>query len=278
MLEKAIAGRWIAGERVSDALRVASSFNRKGIGVMVNYLGEDFSKTADVEETMGVYARLVSDSADREISISMAVKPTQLGLDLGRKYAQANYSALVKLARKNKIFVWLDMEGHEYVDDTIAIYLGESARGGVGICIQSYLRRSESDVKRLVRRGAVIRLVKGAYSESRRIAFPDRQKTTANYVLLMEYLFRHSKSFMIATHDASMIEKALELEKGSKADVTFAMLNGIRNDYAARLAKDGENVCIYVPFGGRWVSYGYRRTKELENSKLILRSLLGEHS
>lgn len=278
IVEKALAGRWIAGENTDDALEAARRLNGKGVTAMINYLGEEFTNERDIDEAMNVYIDLMDAAEERKARISIAVKPTQLGLSIGRRAAERNYSELVKTARGQKIFVWLDMETHECVSDTIEMYLKEAGKGGVGICIQSYLKRSEKDVKRLVRHGAVIRLVKGAYSEGGRMAYRNRAETTKNYERLMEYLFGNARSFMVATHDESLIERALELKKESGARISFAMLNGIRNEYAFELAKKKEDVSIYVPFGGRWVSYGYRRLKELENSKLILRSLLGPQS
>ncbi len=272
-VEKAVAGRWIAGESIADAAKAAVAMNANGATAMVNYLGEDFNKEGDVSETVRTYRSLISETVSSKLRISIAIKPTQIGLLIGRKELAKNYSEIVSLARKHKTFVWLDMEQHQHVDDTINLYLKEVKKGGTGICIQSYLKRSDGDVRALVKKGGTIRLVKGAYRESADIAYPSRTETTKNYVLLMRYLFKNSESFMAATHDKKIITEALGLKKRSRAKVSFGMLNGIMNDYAYRLAKSN-NVSIYLPFGGRWVSYSYRRLKELENSKLILRSLL----
>jgi len=275
ILERMIAGRWIAGESVSDAISVATRLNRRGVTAMVNYLGENFTEEKEVESAVKTYESVMAAASSVHARISLAVKPTELGLLIGQKTAEKNYSRLVALARKRKIFVWLDMEEHEYVDKTLAIYLKELGRGGVGICIQSYLRRSESDVKMLVRAGGVIRLVKGAYKEGASIAYQTRSEATKNYSRIMGYLFSKGGKFMIATHDDEMIREALELGRRHKARPSFAMLYGIRNNYAFSLAERGEDVSIYVPFGKAWAQYGYRRLKELENSKLFLRSLLG---
>lgn len=278
LIEKAVAGKWIAGESINDAIDVAKKLNAKGVAAMINYLGEDLKKEEEVNDAMRCYRSLIFAASAYQVRTSIAVKPTQIGLTVSKKTANKNYSELAALARKYGIFVWLDMEAHEYVDDTIDLYNSEVRNCNVGICIQSYLRRSQNDIKSLVKKGGVIRLVKGAYREDVKIAYANRAETTKNYSDLMKYLFKNSRHFMIATHDEGLIKEALELKKGHKAHVSFAMLNGIRNEYAFKLAKKREDVSVYVPFGGRWVSYGYRRLKELENSKLILRSLLGSHS
>ncbi len=278
IVEKAIAGRWIAGERMEDAFSAARRLNGKGISAMVNYLGEDFTSEKDVRESVKVYCSLMDSARAGGLRISVAVKPTQLGLRISEKLAARNYSALAARARKSGIFLWLDMESHGFVEATIRMYRKEAKRGGVGICIQSYLKRSFGDAAALARSGAAIRLVKGAYSEDESIAYRSRAQTTENYIRIMKLLFRESGRVMIATHDERVIGKALELRRRGRARVSFAMLNGIRNRYAFRLAGEGEDVSIYVPFGGRWVSYGYRRLKELGNSAIVLRSLLEPQS
>jgi len=71
-----------------------------------------------------------------------------------------------------------------------------------------------------------------------------------------------------------MIEKGLRLNKKYKKEVTYAMLNGIRNEYAKSLAEQGERVAIYIPFGPKWIDYAYRRMRERGHVSLIMRSLI----
>ena len=89
----------------------------------------------------------------------------------------------------------------------------------------------------------------------------------------MNYLFRHSKEFMIATHDTGLIREALLLNRSYRRDVTYAMLNGIRNKYAVGLAKRGNKTAIYLPFGERWLDYAFRRLREEGHLSLLIKSL-----
>lgn len=272
-IEKLLAGRWIAGAGIRDAISTTKRFNKERISASINYLGENFSDKAEVDRTVGVYAKLIEEIHGSNVDAAISVKPTQLGLLIGKGYAKRNYSRIVRLARKKGIFVWLDMEEHQYVDDTISLYRSQQRRRGTGICIQAYLRRSDDDVKRLVKAGAVIRLVKGAYKEGERIAYPTRKAVTANYLRLMSYLFRNSDEFMIATHDTDMIREALLLNRSYRRKVSYAMLNGIRNKYLVELAKMGNKTVVYIPFGERWFDYSVRRLREEGHLTLILRSL-----
>lgn len=279
-IEREMAGRWIAGPSLKDAIERARQIESKGMEPMINYLGEAFgsSDRKKVGEAVRTYKELISLMAKNRIKGSIAVKPTQLGLLISYKLLERNYSEIVKEAEKKGIFVWLDMEESKYVDDTIKLYKTHVKSRATGICIQSYLKRSEKDIKALSRYSAVVRLVKGAYKPEPETGFTSRAEVTKNYARLMRMLFETYKKFTIATHDTRMITEAMKLEKRYKKDVSFAMLNGIRNGYAESLASKGYNIFIYLPFGREWVSYSYRRLREASNFLLLVRSILSQNA
>lgn len=273
-LERIIAGRWIAGPEIGDAVTRATKLNAIGIGAIVNYLGEEFTGRRDVKEAFEEYLDLIDQIKGNKLNASISVKMSELGLLIGKGLAESNYESIVKEARKRHIFVWLDMEGHEYVDDTIDIYRSMAGKGDTGICIQAYLRRSMDDVKEIVRGRGIVRLVKGAYREGEEIAFTGWERKTQNYREIMAYLFAHAKEFTIATHDTAIISDAVELNRKRRRNVTFAMLNGIRNKYAAGLVGKRQKVALYVPYGRRWMEYAGRRLSEMENLRLLLGSVM----
>jgi proline dehydrogenase len=273
-IEKAIAGKWIAGASIGDAIRRAKALNSKGIRVQINYLGELFTERKEVEESVSTYLELIRRISKEGVKVDIAVKATQIGMLMGSGYTQRNYAKIVALARQKRVFVWMDMEEVEFVDRTIALYDTQVGGGGVGICIQSYLKRSKADIQRLIEHKAVIRLVKGAHATSKIKDYMPRPWATRNYRELMGILFRGSEHIMVATHDKALIRYAARLNRRHKRFVEYAMLNGIMDSYAGRLASSGEHVSMYVPFGSRWIDYSYRRLKELSNLKIILRSIL----
>ena len=275
ILEKALAGRWIAGEKIEDALETTERMNLRNTGSIINYLGESITDKKKSNEALEKYIELISAINKKKLKASIAVKPTQIGLSIDWKTASSNYSKIVSHARKKNVFVWMDMEESIYTERSIALYLNGVRNGNTGICIQSYLRRSLRDVRSLLEEGSTIRLVKGAYKEDSSSAFPTRAEATANFASIMSLLFKNSERFMVATHDKDLIEKAIKLSKKSEAEISFGMLNGIMNGYAYELAKN-HDVYLYLPFGKEWVAYGYRRLKELRNSILIARSLFSK--
>ena len=242
------------------------------MGSIINYLGEDLKRRDDIGYTIHKYLQLIGEIKRGGLHSDISVKPTQLGLLVGRKEFHHNLGIIVNAAKKNGVFVWIDMEGNNVVEDTISEYIAATRHGGIGICIQAYLLDSGKQLDRIIKAKGTVRLVKGAYPLSD-YTFKSREEITRNYEKLMFYLFRNSKRFTIATHDADLIEKAIGLERKYGNDVTYAMLNGVRNRYLRNIAEHGHKTAVYIPFGEKWVDYSYRRLKEAGHASIILKSL-----
>ncbi|MEM0149331.1 MAG: proline dehydrogenase family protein [Candidatus Micrarchaeaceae archaeon] len=272
--EKALAGRWIAGPSIRDAMALSKKFNAKNISTILNYLGEELTDREKISKAVSTYAALLEEIKMNKISASISLKPTQLGLSLSYKLFEANYARILSMARSRHIFVWLDMEGPGYISSTIRAYIGNMrGAGDSGICIQANMKRSAADIKRIAGRNGVIRLVKGAYSGSAGQCYESKEEVDDNFIKLLKYIFMHSDMFMVATHDTSMIELSKRLNIKYKKNVTYAMLNGVRNKLAVSLTRT-DKVSVYVPFGPEWVAYSIRRLKEAGHLGIILKSLL----
>lgn len=272
LLEKGIAGRWIAGARIRDAVARAGSLNALGESAVINYLGEGFRERWEVADAVSHYQRLIKAIARAGVDASISLKITQLGLNISAGLARRSYGEISGRARKQGIFTWLDMESHGTVDATLSAYERQLGKGGVGISLQACLRRTEQDMKRLVGAGAVVRLVKGAYPEYASAAFATKGETRSNYMRLVGYLFRNAEEFTVATRDRKIIDEALLLSRSYRKRVTYEMLSGVGNACAERLVERGNRVAVYVPFGRRWKGYAYRRIKEGLHALPILRN------
>lgn len=254
-------------------MRFANYLNGKGITTILNYLGEGFKETKDMDHTFEVYDEILKGLRN-SINYQISIKPTQIGIPDYPELAASYYDKLVEEAGRYGIFVWVDMEESNTVDATIDLYLRKIDRPNTGLCIQSYLKRSFDDVKNLVEKGGRIRLVKGAYNEAESIAYKERSETTKNFSKIMDYLFEHENYFMVATHDLNLVNEAIEKNRKYNRNFHIAMLNGIRNKEVQRLGLHGARVALYVPFGEAWMSYAVRRLKETSNLRLVMRSLL----
>ena len=269
------ARQWIAGVTLDEAVERVKKENNSGIGAIINFLGEHVRDKAEARRNMEENLKILQEIESEKIRAALSIKLTQLGLLFDKNLCSSNVENIVSCAASNNIFVWIDMENSPYTEDTIDIYLDIIKKfRNTGIAIQANLRRSESDVKRIALAGGIIRLVKGAYSEKKELAYQERSEVAINFSKLMGYLFYKSTFLAIATHDELLINEAIEANKAHQRRIEFQMLMGVRDELKNRLVKQGFAVADYIPYGKTWFPYTTRRLRERKrNILLIFRSI-----
>jgi proline dehydrogenase len=283
-LGRRVSGRFVAGTEIADAVRATQAVNRAGMSVSIDNLGENVTNPDEARHSAQLYHEILDAIVANQLNANISLKLTHMGLDVDEQLARDIVSGLVaKTASMNPPgFVRVDMEGSPYTQRTLD-FVHELHRmpgndKSVGTVIQSYLRRSESDVEKLLAEGIRIRLCKGAYKESAEIAFPAKSDVDANYVKLMKILMKSGIYHGLATHDENIIEQAKAFaisEKISRDSFEFQMLYGIRRDLQRKLVRDGWRLRIYIPFGTEWYPYFMRRLGERPaNVLFIARNLL----
>ncbi|MFY9682264.1 MAG: proline dehydrogenase family protein [Candidatus Sulfotelmatobacter sp.] len=283
-LGRRISGRFVAGTEIADAVRATQAVNRASMSVSIDNLGENVANPEEARHSAELYHQILDAIAAHRLNANISLKLTHMGLDVDERLAREMVSGLVAKAASMDPpgFVRVDMEGSPYTQRTLDFVQELHAMPGnanaVGTVIQSYLRRSESDVEKLLAERIRIRLCKGAYKESAEIAFPLKSDVDANYVKLMKVLMKSGIYHGLATHDESIIQQAQAFairEKLSRDSFEFQMLFGIRRDLQRKLARDGWRVRIYIPFGSEWYPYFMRRLGERPaNVLFIARNLL----
>ncbi len=286
MAEKSFLGqrmsrRFVAGMSVEDALSATREVNRLGMSVSVDNLGENVTNAAEAKESAELYHQMLEAIAGEKLNANVSLKLTHMGLDVDPELAHALSSNLVGHAARAGNFARIDMEGSAYTQKTLDFVRKLHAEPGnanaIGAVIQSYLRRSEQDVRELCAEKIRIRLCKGAYKEPASIAFPDKADVDANYVKLMQIMLQSGVYHGIATHDEKMIEATIAFARKESIPPSafeFQMLYGIRRDLQQKLVRDGWNVRIYIPFGSEWYPYLMRRLAERPaNAIFILKNL-----
>ena len=271
-----LAKRWISGVDLDSALADAKKANSRGMGVVVNFLGEEITDPATAESHTGEYLRLQQRMSEEGIRGFASVKLTQLGLGADDAGAAERLERIAANSERFNQALWIDMEGSSFIERTLSIYLASlSKHRNLGIVLQAYMRRSESDLPRLLDAGAKVRLVKGAYRESREVVYPSRKEVSGSFSRLMGTLFDRGDGFAIATHDSALVEEAKKLAESKHVDFEFEMLKGIRDELKGDLVKSGYRVSEYLPYGDRWFAYSKRRiTEHPSNILLLLRSMV----
>ncbi len=276
-----MASRFVAGTTKEDAIRVIRELNARGINATLDHLGEHTTNAEEAIEATRHILEILEEIERAGVRSNVSIKLTQIGLALDTELCAENLERILRQAQAHNNFVRIDMEDTPYTDATFDLYRRMRQRGfqNFGLVIQSYLYRSEDDVRRLLPEGVPIRLVKGAYKEPPDKAFPKKADVDANYDLLTKLLLdaslnqasrlsadgRFPPLAAIATHDEKRIEFARRYAERiglPKEGLEFQMLYGIRRDLQERLAAEGYPVRIYVPYGTHWYPYFMRRLAE----------------
>ena len=276
------ARRFIAGESIEEAVECVKDLPGKGLLLTLDYLGESVSSSAAASAAAADYAQIIDAIVKSGVERNISLKLTQLGLDVDRATAVDNMRRILEPADAGGFFVRIDMENSPYTDATLDILdtLWRQGHRNVGTVIQSYLKRSADDIRRLNALGARVRLVKGAYKEPKNVAYQLKSEVDAAFVELMRSLLDEGAYPAIATHDTNMIDatKAYAKSKGYANDrFEFQMLYGIRRDLQTALVKEGYRVRVYVPFGKQWYPYFMRRLGERPaNVAFVLRGIVSD--
>ncbi|MGE5481146.1 MAG: proline dehydrogenase family protein [Chloroflexota bacterium] len=278
---KVVAGKYIAGPNLSDAVRVTQDLMRVGGMSTIDVLGEFVETREKAQLELAAVMKVLEAIHDNNLKSYLSVKPTSLGLGIQAQFGYENIKKVVSKARDYHLFVRLDMENSPYTDLTLDMYrkLREEGFDNVGIVLQAYMRRSESDVRSLLPLKPNVRLCKGIYVESERIAYKGREEIRSNYKLLLRALLDGGCYVGIATHDEPLIRDAEGLIRErnlGKSDYEFQMLLGVREDRRSELLRAGHPLRVYVPFGEDWYGYSVRRLNE--NPQIaghIVKSILG---
>lgn len=277
------ARRFIAGERLEEAIAVVRDLNAKNILATLDHLGENTTNEHEAIAAADEYVRILDTIAQTKVQSEVSLKLTQMGLDISQELCLQNMRRILERAREHNNFVCIDMESSAYTDRTLDLYerLRREGFDNVGPVIQAYLRRSERDIERLIKWGVRVRLCKGAYQEPPTLAFPSKRDVDANYIKLLQMLFQAQEKGVypaIATHDEKIIRWALQYvrEHNIPRDrFEFQMLYGIRRDLQLKLAQEGYRVRVYVSYGTHWYPYFMRRLAERPaNVLFVLKNLI----
>lgn len=260
------ANRYIAGDKLEDAIATTKRLNEKGFMTTIDVLGEDVFNKEDAERAKRECLEVLEAIDKHKLTANQSIKLTSLGLKLDHDLCRTNIHEIAKLADSLGQFFRIDMEDSSVTTKTIDLYKEVHTKyPKSGIVIQAYLKRSMDDVTELFKVNANFRLCKGIYIEPEEIAYKERQEVRDNYLKILRHMLVNNAYVGIATHDDYLIDGAYKIiaELGKKKEeYEFQMLLGVRDNLRDRILKDGHRIRIYIPFGRDWYQYSIRRFKE----------------
>jgi len=261
-----VAQPYIAGETLSDLVRVSKELNAQGFLAIAAILGEFVESREEALAAVADFEQMLAVIQENNLQSTIQVKLTQLGLKLDKDFCYQNIRRLVAAARERGNFARIDMEDSSCTDDTLDIYSRlRQEFDNVGAVIQACLRRSRSDVRRLIQSKANLRLCKGIYIEPRQIAYLDAEIVRRNYTLLLEELLGAGCYVGIATHDEILVWEAFRIVDRlglHPSQYEFQMLLGVEEPLRRVIRDAGHRVRISVPFGPSWYPYSLRRLRK----------------
>lgn len=274
-----LAKRFVAGESFQDAIPKAKQLNEKNLKLTLDLLGENVKDRNAAAETVASYIRLLNGINNQELTSSISIKLTMMGLDIDPSFCRDNLFKLLDVAKEYDQYVCIDMESSDHTQSTLDIFAEahEKYTNNVGTVIQAMLHRSKKDINNLAEMGADVRLVKGAYKEPSDIALQNMPAIREAFKEYGKVLLNKTPYPRFATHDDELIEwvKSYTAEQAIPKDqFEFQMLYGLREETMIQLTEEGYNTRIYVPFGSDWLPYFTRRlTERKENIWFVLTTM-----
>jgi proline dehydrogenase len=275
--------RFVAGEALPEVLEAARRLQQSGLGSILDLLGEFIATEAGAAAMTAEILATLEALKNEPGEGYMSVKPTQLGLGVDFALGLDNARRVAEKAREVGAQLCLDMENVPYVDDTLKLYrtLHEEGFTHVSTVLQSYLYRTKDDLEALLalEPKPTLRIVKGAYRESKEVAFQDKADVDAKYRELVYRGLEAGAKINIATHDESIIRETEAFVRGAGLGperYEFQLLYGVKPALQKRLVKSGHKVRIYIPYGEDWYGYFSRRLAERPaNLLFVVRGLFG---
>lgn len=272
------AKRWVSGATMHEAIQKTKELNQKKISVTLDLLGENITNLEQAQICTDEYVQMVQQISLQGLNSHVSLKLTMLGLDINEDVCFENLKKILEVADATGNRVALDMEGTPYTERTLQIYEAASQTfKSPEIVLQAYLHRTADDIQRVLKANGRLRLCKGAYKESKEVALQKMDDIVSNYKKLASILLRESNRVCLASHDDSIInfcKKEIQTHNVPNDRYEFQMLYGMRQKTWEKIATEGHNMTVYLPYGEHWQAYYSRRLAERkENVFFVLRNL-----
>ena len=261
-----LSRRYTAGKNLDDAIAAARGINMEGMKVTINKLGETVKGKEHSQKIIEEYLHMIKLINEKNILADISIKPTNLGILIDHNLFKSNLEKIVEEAEKKDVFVWVDMEEPDLVHSTIRIFEELHLKHkNIGICLQSYLQRTDEDIENLISRNARIRMVKGVYLMPDESTIHDKNIVRERMLKFSVMLLKNKNNHAIATHDEEIIKFIKQVAKRydiDKHSFEFQFLYGRKKKLQKKLAEEGYKLNVYLPYGGSWINYYLRRLEE----------------
>ncbi len=261
-----MAARYIAGERLEDALARLDALKARGFPGIIDVLGEGITSVDEARAVCASYKAAATAVRERGLDVYVSVKPTHLALTRDEAACRELYSELARHCAALGLFVRVEMEDAPTTDATLRVFEAlRKEHANVGLVLQARLFRTPKDIEALAPGPLDVRLVKGIYLEPAEIAHTEAEPIRVAFLECLKLLIARGAKLSLATHDEGMAARALELlarERVPRERFEFQVLLGVREPLWEQWKSAGHRVRVYVPFGPDWRAYSIRRMRK----------------
>lgn len=270
-----LSARYIAGEKLEDAMRALRELAAEGYSGVFDILGEGIRSREEASQTADEYIRGAEAIAEAGLDAYVSIKPTHLGLNSDESLAFELYDRVATRCAELSLFMRVEMEDHPTTDATLRVFEALRAKHDkIGLVLQARLFRTLEDIDALAPGPLDVRMVKGIYLEPAHIAHTQVEPIRDAFIACTERLWDRGARVRLATHDAVMADRLFELVRARNlptSEYELQVLLGVQQKLWQRWKSAGHPVRVYVPFGPEWKAYSLRR---LAKNPQIMRAIV----
>lgn len=264
-----VSQRYIAGATVSDVVVRAAMINQNGHRASAEYMGESVRDEGFANAETSVFLQLVQAIGEQRLDCSVSFDLSHVGSLVDPELGYLNARRIARAAEEIGQEVMISMEASDRTDGIYDIYSRLHQQDGlsnVGITVPAKLHRTAADLPALLRHPGRIRLVKGAFFESARIAYARNSPELASaYRRYAAQLLRGGHKCSIATHDRAIQDELAAMIRGEDippGPYEFESLIGLGEQNIADLRDAGFATREYAVFGKEHFLYVLNRISE----------------
>jgi proline dehydrogenase len=239
-----VAPSYIAGEQISDALRVCRKYHQQGWGSTICPWDDETQPYAEITRS---YVEALEAVQSEELDSYISIKAPSFG------YQWRYLSKIIAAAESYGTRIHFDSMYPQSVEPTFDL-LREAVKiyPNMGCTLPARWDRSLNDVAGIIQAQCPVRVVKGQWGDpwNRNIDIE------ARYVEIVRALAGNVPMVSVASHDPPLVERCLDIISASGSRCELELLYGLPMAEVSRIAdRKGVKKRIYVPYGIAYLPY-----------------------
>lgn len=119
---KLFANKYIAGDKLSDAVNTVKNLNQKKLMATIDVLGESITEKSEAVLSKDENIKVLNAIHTNDLDCNLSIKLTMLGLNIDREFCRDQVTEILERAKSINRFVRIDMEDSSVTESTIKIF------------------------------------------------------------------------------------------------------------------------------------------------------------